>query len=186
MISAAAALFYQRGFLGVSVSEIAEAAGSTKTSLYRYFRSKDELAIACLEADLVTELEILAALAEQHGADPLAQLKSIIAEAADRLAEPDYRGWMPANLAMEIADPAHPIRQACAKGQNTLRACLLDVVKEAGLENPEALTDSLSLIMHGAATTWQVSGAQSPARAMVETCELLIVCHQSPGSREPR
>lgn len=174
VISAATALFHQRGFLAVGVNEIAEAAGATKTSLYRYFRSKDALAIACLDADLATELTVLAALAERYAADPLARLRSIVAEAAGRLAEPHHRDGLPANLAVEIADPAHPIRRACAHSQSVLRARLLDVVREAKLEGPEDLTDSLLLVMHGAASAWQLSGPHGPAAALTRTCEALI------------
>lgn len=178
LISAATALFYRRGFLSVGVNEIAHAAGATKMSLYRYFRSKDALAVACLQADLDAELAVLEAIARQHPADPLARLRSIVAEAADRLAEPDYRGWMPANLAVEITDPGHPIRQACAHGQAALRERLLDVVREARLEQPEALTDSLLLVLHGSACAWQVCGIHGPSAALQETCEVLIARHR--------
>ena len=49
MLDAAARLFAERGFNGVSMDEIAEASGITKPMLYAYFKSKEGLYVACIE-----------------------------------------------------------------------------------------------------------------------------------------
>ncbi|MCM0001388.1 MAG: TetR/AcrR family transcriptional regulator, partial [Erythrobacter sp.] len=43
MLEAAAALFAERGFLGTSLADIAEASGVTKSNIFYFFTGKDEL-----------------------------------------------------------------------------------------------------------------------------------------------
>ena len=50
IVDAACDLFYQRGYQAVGVQEICDAAGVKKGSFYHFFRSKQELALAMLDA----------------------------------------------------------------------------------------------------------------------------------------
>jgi len=50
LIEAAISLFWRQGFSGVSVDQICEAATVRKGSFYHFFESKEELALAALEA----------------------------------------------------------------------------------------------------------------------------------------
>lgn len=43
IMNAAEALFFEKGYLGVSVDEIVNSLGMSKATLYRYFKSKEEL-----------------------------------------------------------------------------------------------------------------------------------------------
>jgi len=84
VLAAARQLFYERGFHGVSVDEIGEAAGATGAALYRYFSSKEEVlstlfddaqdrylvAIPDVSEDPVADLRILV---ERHLAITLEQ-----------------------------------------------------------------------------------------------------------------
>jgi AcrR family transcriptional regulator len=47
--SAAAALFLERGYAGVSVDEIVQIAGGSKTNVYKFFGSKSRLFLAIVE-----------------------------------------------------------------------------------------------------------------------------------------
>lgn len=58
---AAAQLFMEKGFHETSMQEIARAAGMGKSTLYDYFRSKDEILTAYVEDEIID----LAVLAEQ-------------------------------------------------------------------------------------------------------------------------
>lgn len=55
VLDTAARLFHERGYMGTSMDEIADAVGLTKGSLYHYFASKTEILAAIYEeaADLV-------------------------------------------------------------------------------------------------------------------------------------
>src|SRR6185437_13687935 len=51
ILDTASALFYARGVRAVGVDLVVEASGVAKTSLYRHFRTKDDLIVAFLERE---------------------------------------------------------------------------------------------------------------------------------------
>lgn len=57
ILDSAAALFMERGIQGVSMADIAQHAGLQRSSLYRYFESRDELVVALFERDQVEYLQ---------------------------------------------------------------------------------------------------------------------------------
>jgi AcrR family transcriptional regulator len=59
MLEAAARLFTERGFDGVSMDEIADAVGITKPMLYAYFESKEGLYVACIERAAEPVLDVV-------------------------------------------------------------------------------------------------------------------------------
>jgi AcrR family transcriptional regulator len=63
IIDAALALFARKGFRGTTTKEIAEAAGCSEATIFKYFTSKDELYSAILEVKSAIE-ETLAKAAE--------------------------------------------------------------------------------------------------------------------------
>jgi AcrR family transcriptional regulator len=63
IIEAALALFSRKGFRGTTTREIAEAAGCSEATIFKYFATKDELYSAILEAKAAIE-ETLAKAAE--------------------------------------------------------------------------------------------------------------------------
>lgn len=63
IIDAALALFSRKGFRGTTTKEIAEAAGCSEATIFKYFATKDELYSAILEAKAAIE-ETLAKAAE--------------------------------------------------------------------------------------------------------------------------
>lgn len=71
--SAAAELFYRRGFAAVGVDEIGEAAGVTGPAIYRHFKGKDEI-LAALFDDGMDEIVRLTGGTFDDPADELAHL----------------------------------------------------------------------------------------------------------------
>ena len=51
ILDTASGLFYQRGVRAVGVDLVVEASGVAKASLYRHFRTKDDLIVAFLERE---------------------------------------------------------------------------------------------------------------------------------------
>ena len=79
ILEAATVLIRTRGFQGVTMEEIGEAAGVTGAALYRHFRSKDEL----LAAVLAPAAEVLwAAPPSDASAAPLDALDAVLARLA--------------------------------------------------------------------------------------------------------
>lgn len=74
LLDAARRLFYERGFHGVSVNEIAEAAGTTGAAVYRHFPSKEDVLLTLLDE---VQARYLAELPPRY-TDPFEELEALI------------------------------------------------------------------------------------------------------------
>lgn len=77
ILTEAAALFAERGYHGLSMRELAEAAGISKANLYHHFRNKEELFLAVLLAN-VERLAAAAAAAECAAGDTRSRLRLLL------------------------------------------------------------------------------------------------------------
>lgn len=173
LIDAATELFYQQGFRAIGVNDIAARSSVTKTTLYRYFVSKDDLAAACLTRLALKDLEELTIIAKRFP-DPVAQIRAIVAAAAAKVARPGYRGWLLSNLEAEISDQDHPIRRVCKLYKTRLRDHLVETARQAGFGAPASLANGLLLLIEGAGASWHSLGAAGPAANLTLSCELLM------------
>jgi AcrR family transcriptional regulator len=77
LVTAARALFAERGYVDVGTEEIVRAAGLTRGALYHHFADKVELFAATFEAvETDTTARIVAAVAEAGLSDPLAAMRA--------------------------------------------------------------------------------------------------------------
>src|SRR5947209_18464322 len=89
ILAAAGELFYREGIRAVGVDAIAEAAGTNKMTLYRHFASKDELVAEYLRERARLANAAWDRLTAAYPAAALAQLRSLLAKMAARLARAD-------------------------------------------------------------------------------------------------
>src|SRR4051794_255643 len=77
LVTAARALFAERGYVDVGTEEIVRAAGLTRGALYHHFADKVELFAATFEVvETDTTARIVAAVAEAGLSDPLAAMRA--------------------------------------------------------------------------------------------------------------
>src|SRR5271155_1824690 len=101
ILETASALFYQRGVRAVGVDLVVEEAGVAKTSLYRHFRTKDDLIAAFLQRE---DEDCWNGVTELHKTDPVAELEAHLDWIGERVGRPDYRGCPQLNVAAEFPD----------------------------------------------------------------------------------
>ncbi len=150
ILNTASALFYERGVRAVGVDLVVLEAAVAKTSLYRYFPTKDDLIVAFLERE---DLEFWAqwdSVARQHPGDPAAELDAHMQWIGERLARSNYRGCPQINVAAEFAELEHPARQVSHKHMQALRSHLLDIAKRLKARKPEQLAAQLAVLINGA------------------------------------
>src|SRR5580692_2263416 len=110
LLSTASRLFYANGVRAVGIEWIVAESGVAKTSLYRYFQTKDELVAAFLERE---DREFWQQWDGIIGAaaNPKAELMSLLGWIGKRVSRDGYRGCPQINVAAEFADPEHPARK---------------------------------------------------------------------------
>ena len=170
-------LFYRRGVRAVGVDEIVCQAGVTKPSLYRAFKSKDDLVAACLKESAREGSEAIHAAIAAAGPDPRERLRAVIRHYADKIGSPDFRGCPMTNVAVELPEPGHPGRAVVEDCKTALRGLTVDLARDLRVTDPEALADGLMLVIEGAIATHHIFGSQGPAQSLTVTCDALIQSH---------
>ncbi|MGH9009123.1 MAG: TetR/AcrR family transcriptional regulator, partial [Acidimicrobiia bacterium] len=105
ILDAAARLFYRRGIRAVSVDEVAETASVTKVTVYKHFRSKDNLVASCLHMLDDRFFAWFVGEVESSSADPQARLLAVFDVLDGWFRRRSFRGCAFINATVELADP---------------------------------------------------------------------------------
>ncbi|CAN7573629.1 TetR/AcrR family transcriptional regulator [Caulobacter sp. LjRoot300] len=168
-------LFYREGIRAVGVDEIVSRAGVTKPSLYRSFKSKDELVAAVLREVETGFWDRFAAAEAAFPDDPRAQMVAYFGGLAARSGGADYRGCALSNAVVEYPDRDNAGRAVAQVHKQDLRARLRAKAAQMGASDPAALGDAMMLLVEGVFTSSQMfDGDDKPALAVVGAVKALI------------
>ena len=167
-------LFYSRGLRAVGVDEIVVRSETAKASLYAHFPTKDALIAGYLQQrsdDWRGHLELEV---ERRGGSPVERLDHVFAVLAEGCATPGFRGCPFINAAVEFPDPSHPARVIGSQHRAWVRTVLLNLSRDAEVEDPERLADQLSLLYDSAMVGTQLNGTATAAVTAREAARLLV------------
>jgi AcrR family transcriptional regulator len=159
ILETASELFYGQGVRAVGVDLVVEKAGVAKTSLYRHFRTKDELVAAFLQREDEDFWRSWDDVAVLHAGDAAAELDAHLRWIGERVGRPNYRGCPQLNVAAEFPDADHPARKVAAAHKRELRRRLLGIVERLQLARPDEVAGQLALLINGAFVSSQVLSA---------------------------
>jgi AcrR family transcriptional regulator len=168
ILDTAARLFYEHGIHAVGQQQVIEACGCGKNLLYREFPSKDELVVAYLERKRAEWAANFQAAIAPHDGDPVAQLVALVQDAADRVAEPDYRGCPFQNVHAEFPDLDHPANRLSVEHRAEIHAAIRALAEQAGVADPQTLADRVLLIIDGVYANGALLGGQGASAAAVD------------------
>jgi AcrR family transcriptional regulator len=174
-IAVANTLFYEKGFHATGLDEIIDEVGVTKTTFYKHFESKDELAIAVLESRDSKELkEWIEVVKERGKGDPRAEILALFDLVEEWLGDPDFSGCMFLKATSEYPSPSDPVHQAAMKhGQNLFR----EIEKRAamaGARDAKGLAGQLMLLLTGAVLSRHETGVPDQARSARAAARVLV------------
>jgi len=174
ILATASDLFYREGIRAVGVDTIVEKSGVAKTSLYRWFPSKDALVAAFLDDQNQRFWQWWDKVAARHPDAPREQFRALLSGMLKRLAHPQYRGCPFMNTTAEFAQSEHPGRLVARANRQEMRRRLRDLVAAMGVRDPDRLSDRLSLLITGAYASAQVLGGTGPQQELIGAAEALI------------
>ncbi|WP_217913412.1 TetR/AcrR family transcriptional regulator [Miltoncostaea marina] len=183
ILDAASTAFYREGIRAVGVDAVVASAGVAKATLYRHFPSKDALVDAFLERRDVRWREWLEGAVERLAPAPADRPLAVFDALGEWFASDDFRGCAFINAAAEIADPAHPAREAVRAHKRLLGGYLERLVREAGADDAAAAAaaPALLLLAEGSIVTALIEGDAAPAlRARDAAARLLSGVVPSP------
>lgn len=173
ILDAAYDLFSRQGIGAVGIDAIIARSGTAKMSLYRHFRSKDQLVVAFLaQRERVWTRDWLAAEVDARAADPEGRLLAVFDVFHDWFQKPDFEGCSFINVLLET--PADGAVRDTAVGQlAAIRVILAELAAEAGLADPERFARTWHFLMKGCIVSAQ-EGLRNSAREARRAAEIII------------
>jgi AcrR family transcriptional regulator len=175
VFAVAADLFYRKGIRAVGVEEIVNEAGVAKISLYRSFKSKDDLIVAYLEqrnAEFWLQWEERFA---PHSDDPRALLDAVMDYLSRRTTQAGYRGCPFINYAVEFPEASHPGHRVVEANKREWRRRFTAIAEALGASKPKLLADSLLLLVEGAyAISQTLGGPKGPGAAISAAAKAMV------------
>lgn len=179
IVEAAYALFSRRGVRAVGVDELAAAAGVVPSTLYRHFRSKDDLVLAYLKRRFQERRAAVSAAvsAAPDGEEAILAVFDVFARWF-RTGSPEVIGFVQVFIEM---GPGHPLGRASAAYLAQNRASLERTAAAAGWRDPEGFAWSCHLLLQGAIIAHEEDDPDAAGRAR-DLAALLIQHHRrQPG-----
>lgn len=166
ILDTASELFYQRGVHAVGVDVIIAEAGVAKSSLYRHFRSKDDLIAAYVKSQdeaFWRQWDHISAL--HH--DDRETLIALVTWIGQKIASPGYRGCPQLNIVAEFPDPAHPAREVATHHKNELRRRLRELTTGLDVAPRHIAADQIWLLIDGAFANHRQIAQSDPVTLLV-------------------
>ncbi|MEU4559358.1 TetR/AcrR family transcriptional regulator [Actinoplanes sp. NPDC023936] len=172
LLDAADELFYAQGVHTVGIDKVIEHAGVAKASLYSTFGSKDGLVRAYLQRRHDDRRNRITTGLERFD-NPRDRLLGVFDVLAETAAKPDFRGCAFYNASAE-AHPSNVVQEEADATRAWTRQLFLDLARDAGARDPEALAAQLVILYDGSTAGARLDrGPHAPALARTMAAALL-------------
>jgi AcrR family transcriptional regulator len=178
ILETASTLFYTQGVRAVGVDLVTEKAGVAKTSLYRHFRTKDDLIAAFVQREDEHFWQCWDKVAQQHADDPAAELDAHCEWIGERVERLNYRGCPQINVAAEFPDVDHPARKVALVHKQQLRSRLKGIADRLGARRADELAGQLALFINGAFVSSQIFQKGEATALLKTTMRTLLAAQQ--------
>ncbi len=174
VLDTAERLFSARSSRSVGMDELVRETGLGKMTVYRLFKSKDDLVGAYLARKAATVLGFIDADLQRLQGDPRAALLSVVDAVEKDVTRTGFRGCPFTNVSSEYDDPQHPARSAAADYKYELHMRLLTLAGRLVPGHGEDLAAQIHLIVDGMYLSGGLLGPDGPASHGRELAEKLI------------
>ncbi len=179
LVDTALRLFYTGGFTATGIDKILAEAGVAKMTLYKHFRSKDDLILAVLQRRDEQFRGWLTGEMEKASKEPEERLLAMFDALGTWFAGRAFKGLgfsgcAFTNASSEFAEQSHPAHRAAAEHKLRIVEYLERLCAQAGAKDPGALAEQLALLKEGAIATAHVRGMPEAASLAKDMARNLI------------
>lgn len=174
ILQVASELFYQYGVRAVGVDTIIAESGVAKTTLYRYFQSKDDLVVAFLEERDRLFWEYFDAAVDKYPDNAKAQLLAVFEWIDELLVKPECYGCPFLITTSEFPQLDYPAHQVAIAHKKEMLNRLIVLAENAGIPNTEQLGKYLLLLVDGAFSQRRLFGLSGFESNLKDAAEMLI------------
>src|SRR6478609_2995005 len=174
VLDTAERLFAGRSSRSVGMDELVRETGLGKMTVYRLFKSKDDLVGAYLSRKAATLLAFMDAELVRLEGDPKAALLSVVDAVERDVTRTGFRGCPFNNVSSEYDDPQHPARSAAADYKFELYSRLERLSEQIVPGGGDDLAAQIHLIIDGMYLSGGLLGPDGPAAHGRRLAERLI------------
>ena len=177
LLATAYELFSRRGIRDVGVDEVIARAGVAKATLYRHFRTKDDLVLAFLERrETRWTREWVEQQVRRRAITPEGQLLAIFDLFDEWFHPDDFEACSFINVLLEMG-PQHPAGEESIRQLENIRFVVRGLAFEAGLRDPDSFARSWHILMKGSIIS-AAEGDTDAARRAQSMARLVIDQHR--------
>src|SRR5690606_34839425 len=162
LITTAERLFYTEGYHATGIDRILAESGVAKMTLYKHFKSKEELILAVLDARQQPMLERL-----REARDTLPPRKALLGifnGLNNMIHSPGaFCGCLFINASAEYHDREHPIHRRSAIYKSEFQTHLRELLERLDAPEPEKLARQLQFLIEGALSMAHIEGPADQA-----------------------
>lgn len=173
ILQTAEQLIYSNGIHAMGMDLLVRTSGVARKSIYRYYATKEEVALNALRARDVRWMDWFSSETDK-AASPEARILAMFSVLKRWFESDGFRGCAFINTAGEIGDPDDPIRQLAKAHKQKLLDYTLELCQQANIEQPETLAKQLLILIDGAITLALVMGDHGAADNARDMAHLLL------------
>lgn len=174
LIETALELFRQGGYHATGIEKILSTAGVSKPTLYRHFKSKEELILTALKKWDEDSRRWLQQEMAKAGAAPRQQILGLFDALGRWFDDVGFQGCLFVNATVEFAEQHSPIHLMAAEHKRTFAAHVRDLVAAGGAKDPGEVSAQLMILMEGAIVTAHTHGRGNAARRARVMAEAIL------------
>lgn len=168
-------VFYRHGFHATAVDKILSESGISKRTVYKYFRSKEELIAASIAYYQGRMIENLRQEVERRGTTPAEKILVIFDIKREAFEKGDGTGCFALNAKMEYDGKNEDIENACASFVKGLEKLVYKLCAEIDPKTALEKTTQILLLLHGAIVYSQARQTPQIITTAKETVRQLIL-----------
>lgn len=158
LVDVAARLFNRFGYHGVGIDMVLAEAGIAKTTLYRHFKSKEDLIVAVLRDEDARFREEMRNFVDRVDGPPTEKLLATFDFLRDWFSGSHFYGCPFISAAAEYGDRETPVFQEAALHKRLMVVYFEQLAEAAKVPDPKAVAEEINLLHEGAVAVAHMSG----------------------------
>ncbi|MGH1414162.1 MAG: TetR/AcrR family transcriptional regulator [Pelagimonas sp.] len=167
-------LFYRNGFHATGMDLVAKETGVSKTSIYKHFRTKEELILAVLRLRDENFRNRLFRRMEEISDTAEGQLFALFDALEEWFQQDGFQGCMFIKASAEYQEREHPINAQALEHKRLLLEHFTQLATAAEYENPRALACQILVLKEGAIVLAAMSHSCDPANDARKAAKVLL------------
>jgi AcrR family transcriptional regulator len=174
ILATATNLFQTQGINSTGVDNIVAVAGTTKMTLYKYFRSKELLILEVLTQSQQQFQSWLNSKLDSQAQQPAEKIQRLFDCIEEWVSSPDFNGMGFIKAAAEFPSETNPVHQLSAEQSKQFRLYIRSLAAQANIKDADGLALQLSLLFEGAVQAEQMQRGSGAMQYAKKAAKILI------------